>query len=243
MKRGLKLLSALRNRKEREHAWRAIESYRNLAETECPCCGFRGRFDSFGVKVARMGANCPKCESKERHRLLALAIADRFAEFAEMDVLHFAPEQVVTELVVAERPASYVTADIEAPADRKLDIEQMDLANESFDRIICSHVLEHVDDQKALRELRRVTRPGGYVLLMTPVVEGWSETFEDSSFVTTVDREAFFGQHDHVRFYGADLRGRVRAAGFELAEYTADPRRTPRYGLQRGEKIFKATRL
>jgi SAM-dependent methyltransferase len=240
MLRGLKLLNALRNRKEREHAWRAVESYRNLPETECPCCGLKGRFDSYGVKVARMGSNCPKCESKERHRLLALAVADGFASFADKYVLHFAAEPIVSKMVIEQGPSRYVTADIEAPADLQLNLEQLDLPDDSLDRVICSHVLEHVDDKKALSELRRVIRQDGYLILMIPIVEGWHETFEDQTLVTTAERETYFGQHDHVRYYGADFRERVRAAGFELEEYTADARRATRFGLQRGEKVFKA---
>jgi SAM-dependent methyltransferase len=240
MLRGLKLLNALRNRKEREHAWRAVQSYRNLPDTECPCCGLKGRFDSFGVKVARMGSNCPACESKERHRLLALAMVDGFTSFAGKDVLHFAAEPIVTKMVLEQEPSSYVTADIEAPADLRLDLERLDVPEASFDRIICSHVLEHVDDQKALSELRRVIRPEGYVVLMIPIIEGWAETYEDSALTTEAEREAYFGQHDHVRFYGADFRDRARKGGFRLEEYTADARRAPRFGLQRGEKVFKA---
>lgn len=187
-----------------------------------------------------MGALCPECQSLERHRLFALALRDGFIDFTGSEVLHFAPESIVTKIVQEQRPAKYVTADLAKVAELQLDIESLDLPTASFDRIICSHVLEHVDDSKALAELRRVIRSDGYVVLMTPLIEGWANTFEDSSIVSTADREAYFGQHDHVRFYGVDFRERVRKAGFELLEYTAEARAAPRFGLQRGEKVFRA---
>jgi len=78
---------------------------------------------------------------------------------------------------------------------------------------------------------------------MIPLIEGWDETYEDSSIQTDIDRETYFGQNDHVRFYGADFRKRVLASGLQLDEYTADGKRSPKFALMRGEKVFKATKL
>lgn len=242
MKRGFRVLGALRDRKMREEVWRTIEGRRNLRDTECPCCGFFGKFDSFGLDKVRMGANCPRCQSKERHRLLALAMADGFIDFGGHDVLHFAAEPVVGTMIKSKAPARYVTADLEAASDLQLNIEAIALPDQSFDRVVCSHVLEHVDDSRALKEIRRILCPGGYAVLMIPIVEGWSTTYEDPAKTSEADRARYFGQYDHVRFFGADFRDRVRADGFDLDEYTAGPEVSPRYGLQRGEKVFKATR-
>jgi SAM-dependent methyltransferase len=128
-------------------------------------------------------------------------------------VLHFAAEAVVTDMVLKQRPSRYITADLFAAADLQLNIESIELPDGSFDRIICSHVLEHVDDKKALRELRRVLKPGGFLILMVPIIEGWAETFEDPLLASEIERETYFGQHDHVRFYGSDPRKRISARG------------------------------
>lgn len=240
--RGLKLLSALRSPPAREHAWRTIESYNQLPDTTCPCCGFTGKFDSFGLR-ARLGANCPSCESKERHRLFALAMQRGFISFAGCDVIHFAPEGIVRRMVTENSPASYRSADLTpGVGDLVLNLEAIDLPAGSVDRIVCSHVLEHVDDAKALAEMRRILRPGGYAVLLVPLIEGWDDTFEDPSITAEAERELYFGQYDHVRYYGRDVRQRIVASGLELAEYTAGPRDTPRHGLSHGEKIFRATK-
>jgi SAM-dependent methyltransferase len=116
----------------------------------------------------------------------------------------------------------------------------MEVENNAFDLIICSHVLEHVDDRKALREMLRVLRPGGIALLMTPVVEGWSETYENPNVDFPKDRVLHFGQDDHVRYFGADIRDRIKSAGFELEEFTAVEPDVSRYSLIRGENLFIA---
>jgi SAM-dependent methyltransferase len=197
----------------------------------------------WGGTTLRVDARCPQCRSLERHRLLARAIDQGFVDFAGADVLHFAPEPIVAKLVDKQRPKSRVTGDISpGRAELVLNIEKLDLPDEGFDRIICSHVLEHVDDGKALSEMRRVLRPGGQVIIMVPIIEGWSGSYEDPAIADPRGREQHFGQDDHIRYYGSDLRDRIREAGFALSEYTADGVNSVRYRLSRGEKVFLATR-
>lgn len=242
LSRGWKIVRALRTREMRAHLLRAINSYEAQAPATCPCCGYRGKFESFGL-TARPGANCPRCESKERHRLLALSIEQGFLDFAGKSVLHFAPEEIVGRLVREAGASEVNTADLTpGRADRVLNIEAIELHAASVDRVICSHVLEHVDDGKALAELYRILRPGGYAVIMIPIVEGWEVTFEDASLDGESERQLYFGQWDHVRFYGSDFRRRVEAAGFALSEFTADGRASPQFGLSRGEKVFKAVK-
>lgn len=240
--RTLRILRALRSRVLREHVFRTIESYQTQLVSECPCCGFKGKFESFGTPV-RMAASCPKCESKERHRLFGLALRDRFIDFAGKSVLHFAPEPIIKQMAASDGAEKITGADITpGRADVVLNIERLEMPDASVERIICSHVLEHVDDAKALAEIRRVLVPGGYAVIMIPIVEGWGATYEDPSVVTEADRDRLFGQYDHVRFYGADFRDRVRQAGLSLTEYTAEGPLAPQFGLMRGEKVFKAQR-
>ena len=136
-----------------------------------------------------------------------------------------------------------MTADLFAPdVDRRENIERLTIEDHAFDVVICLHVLEHVNDQAAVAELFRVLRPGGTLIAMFPIVEGWGETFEDSSKTSADDRLLYFGQHDHVRFFGRDARTRLAAPGFLIEEYTAVEPNVSRYGLTRGEKIFLCRR-
>jgi hypothetical protein len=80
------------------------------------------------------------------------------------------------------------------------------------------------------------------VVIMVPLVEGWSRTYEDAAIVGEEARAAHFLQGDHLRLYGADLRDRIAAAGFTLAEFTAGGPETVRYRLSHGEKVFLATK-
>ena len=104
--------------------------------------------------------------------------------------------------------------------------------------MICSHVLEHVDDRKAIPELFRITKPGGTVLAMFPICEGWETSYENRDVNSEDDRLLYFGQRDHVRYYGRDARSRLASAGFQVTEWTALEPYVSRHGLLRGEKIF-----
>jgi SAM-dependent methyltransferase len=130
----------------------------------------------------------------------------------------------------------HVTADLAAPADLRLDVQRLDLPDASFGAVLCSHVLEHVpDDRVAMRELHRVVRPGGWVLVAVPQAPPPARTFEDPAIVAPAERLRAFGQADHVRVYGADVADRLGEVGFtvETLRITAlvGPRASRRYGL------------
>jgi SAM-dependent methyltransferase len=157
-------------------------------------------------------------------------------------VIHFAPERNVADLI---RPLAdqYQSADLfMRGCDLVLNLEHMELPDESVDVFIASHVLEHVDDRKALAELFRCLRPGGLAVIMVPIVEGWNQSYENDRVTTERDRELHFGQIDHVRYYGRDIRDRIRDAGFELEEFAASPSECVKFGLTKGEAVFLARR-
>jgi SAM-dependent methyltransferase len=105
---------------------------------------------------------------------------------------------------------------------QRCDITDIPQPDGAFDIVICNHVLEHVpDDRKAMRELRRVLRPGGLAVLQHPVQDR-PDTYEDFSVVDATERLRVFGQEDHVRIYGWDMLDRLRAAGFDDIE-TPEP--------------------
>ncbi len=83
--------------------------------------------------------------------------------------------------------------------------------------------------------------PAGELLLMVPIAEGWKETFEDRSVTTDEARRRYFAQNDHIRYYGADLRDRIRVAGFALSEFSGTGRQAGAHSLVRGETVFKAS--
>jgi SAM-dependent methyltransferase len=200
-------------------------------------CGHYGRFFAFG-QPPRFDAHCPKCGSLERHRLLKLWLDRNPARIEAADILHFAPESGLAASLAA-RAASYASADLRpGRAERVLNIESIALDDAAFSMIVCVHVLEHVDDRRALDEIFRILRPDGLALIMVPVIESWDVTYEDRSASTHSARSLYFGQSDHVRFYGRDLRERLSKAGFAVDEFVAAEPDVSRHGLMRGETLF-----
>jgi ubiquinone/menaquinone biosynthesis C-methylase UbiE len=116
----------------------------------------------------------------------------------------------------------------------------------SFDVVLCNHVLEHVpDDRRAMRELQRVLRPGGWAILQTPVDPQRAETFEDPAIVSPRDRERAFGQHNHLRIYGRDYKERLENAGFrvQVDKYASEleAKLVEKYGLS-NEEVYVCTK-
>ena len=186
----------------------------------CPLCG--GRFDRFKDAWNRPNALCWRCGSHERHRAQWLLVhAPPELLRAARSLLHFAPEWTMRERIApiaAERGIRYITGDLDpAGVDLELDLQALALPDGCFDAVMCSHVLEHVpDDAAAMRELRRVTAPGGWCLVMVPLDVTRTETYEDASVVTPEDRRREFLQDDHVRLYAPDIADRLAAAGFDV---------------------------
>ncbi|MCK0173771.1 class I SAM-dependent methyltransferase [Mycolicibacterium sp. F2034L] len=206
---------------------------------ECNLCGYRGKFWPFG-DPPRPGAVCGNCKSVERHRLVGLWLKENPGVVEGKRLLHFAPEKGLAA-IFKTRTDRYRSADLNPhAADTVLNIENIELPDDSVDVVVASHVLEHVDDSKALNEIHRILVKDGIALLMFPVVEGWDRTYENSQHTSDADRTTYFGQFDHVRMYGRDVRDRITTAGFALEEFTAVEPSVARYGLVRGEKIFIA---
>ena len=186
----------------------------------CPICEkTSNRFEKYG-RVPRPEARCMRCDSLERHRLLWLYIHRRTDLFdgQPKKMLHVAPEPCIEVRLRRRLGAGYLTADLmNTGAMVKMDIMDIQYPDESFDVIYCSHVLEHVpDDRKAIREFRRVLKRGGWAILLVPITAGKSH--EDPSITEPAERLRVFGQEDHVRIYGPDYVDRLREAGFAVTE-------------------------
>ena len=177
------------------------------------------KFLSYGYKTVRKNALCPGTLSLERHRLLWLYL-DKETNFlsSNLKVLHVAPEQVFYKKFKKLKNWEYFTFDLNSPiADIKGDLTSTNFKNESFDLIICNHVLEHIEDDKlALNEIYRILKYNGISILQVPMNVKRKNTFEDSSIKSKNQREKYFGQYDHVREYGLDFKDRVEQAGFEV---------------------------
>ena len=210
-------------------SWRSTVAKRRLLQSlrgdavECNVCGWRG--SRFTDDAWHPGTICPVCRSQVRHRMF-VALLDGLAGddcngwslVVDKDVLHFAPEIQLRERI-QKIARTYVTADFDhRDCDLKLDMSSMPtVPDASFDVVIACDVLEHVpDDRAAMRELKRILRPGGTAVLTVPQKDPPSRTDEDSSITAPSEREARFGQKDHLRIFGDDFSDRLAAANFTV---------------------------
>lgn len=189
---------------------------------ECPMCGARRRrFLPYGYVTSREDALCPRCLSLERHRMIWLWLerhSDLFATHPRL--LHIAPEVSLMRHFKRHYRGheGYITADLESPlADMHFDVQHIPLESRSIDVVICNHLLEHVaDDGKALSELYRIMRPGGWGIMLVPEDRSRETTFEDDTITDPKERTRLFGQYDHRRVYGRDYDIRLANAGFSV---------------------------
>lgn len=184
----------------------------------CPVCGKESRkFLKYG-NPQRENARCPRCNSLERHRFVWLYFhrMTNLFDGGPKTMLHVAPESCFKHILRKSLGYSYITADLSNPhANVKMDITDIQYPDESFDVIYCSHVLEHVqDDKKAIREFYRVLKKAGWAILLVPI--STDKTVEDLSIVDPSERLRVFGQEDHVRRYGLDFIDRLHDAGFKV---------------------------
>lgn len=162
-------------------------------------------------------------------------------------LLHIAPEPCLSRPLRSLLGDSYITADLRAKGvDMQLDITNIHLPDESFDVIYCSHVLEHVpDDRRAMRELCRVLKRDGWALLLVPMRSSLAVTDEDPTVTSPAERQRRFGNADHVRQYGFDYVDRLKESGFDVATHGPEIfslKDIQRMGLHGGGVIHYCTR-
>lgn len=202
------------------------------------------KFLPYGYEQQRENVLSPSTLSLERHRLLWLFLKDHTSFFtAPHKVLHFAPEQAFYSRFKKLKNLDYTTTDLNSPlADVKADICNLPFKDNSFDFILCNHVLEHIpDDKKAMAELYRILQPGGTAILQIPQDLKREKTFEDNSITDPKERAKIFGQYDHVRVYGRDFFDQLRSIGFKVEEVDLTSQMAPelvdKYRLAKGEII------
>jgi SAM-dependent methyltransferase len=192
-----------------------------------------------------LNAVCPWCGSHVRHRALWLYLERRTDLFTRpARLLHVAPEHILQERLRALSNVDYLSADLDSPlAMQHFDLTDVPHPDDSFDAIVCSHVLEHVpDDRAAMRELSRILRPDGWAIVQVPIDYERAETLEDPAITTPEERERAYWQADHMRLYANDFPDRLRSEGMEVTVddylYTLPEAEIERYGLVSLENIY-----
>lgn len=192
---------------------------------ECSICGKHfGKLMNYGYVNIRKNALCPFCLSLERHRMMWYYLKNETDFFkSKIKVLHVAPESPFIkrfDKIISKNGGEYITADLESPlAKVKMNVENIPFSDNYFDVIICNHVLEHVnDDQKALREIYRTLKSGGYSILLSPIDYSREFSYEDKTIINENDRLKHFGQKDHLRIYGRDYSSKLSSTGFVVKE-------------------------
>lgn len=205
---------------------------------KCPICNKDlAMFLPYGKK----SIHCPNCSSFPRHRALWLYMSKHALLKENISILHISPEPAFFESF--KNKNNYVAIDkfsngYSYPKSvLRMDIEHLDFDDNTFELIICSHVLEHVDnDYKALREMARVTKQDGSVLVMVPIETKFDRTYENKNIVKPTERRKHFGQQDHLRLYGMDFPARTVECGFDCQVYTTEAlfssSEFSRYGLE-----------
>ena len=191
------------------------------------------KFLPYGYSKQRKNALSPSTLSLERHRLMWLFLKNEtsfFTSSKKIKTLHIAPEQCFLKIFKKQKNLDYITSDLESPiADVKADICNLPFKDDSFDVVFCNHVLEHIpDDKKAMQELFRVLKKGGFGVFQIPQDMSRENTFEDASITDKEERTKIFGQYDHVRVYGRDYFNKLRSVGFKVEEVDYTQRITPK---------------
>jgi SAM-dependent methyltransferase len=181
------------------------------------------------METFNVGAfSCPACNAFDRERLTALYLERAFHGFdpqRKYRLIEFAPAHALHRMIRAHPFVAYRSADLlSRHVDDRVDLTACPYPDRSVDVFLCSHVLEHIeDDRKAMRELNRILTPDGFGILLVPLFPGIDETHEDPAITAIEERAKYFAAGDHVRQYGKrDFIERLTAAGFQVEQCGID---------------------
>jgi predicted SAM-dependent methyltransferase len=179
--------------------------------------------DKFNSFNNRDNAQCPKCNSLERHRMIIYFFNRYKIQFNTF--LHFAPEKCLIN-IFKSLTNTYICGDIDPKRYNfpGVNIQKMDMINipsiNNLDGVFASHVLEHIiEDQLAINSIYASLITGGRFITMVPQRFSLKNTYEDKTIISEDERKKHFGQKDHVRWYGSDFSTRLKKAGFFIKVY------------------------
>jgi SAM-dependent methyltransferase len=199
--------------------------------TSCNICGdstfLAGPFGrmSFGGRPPR----CATCSSLERHRAMRDAL-DRMnarERFSTYRLIRFSPDPTVEDAWFQSAETSIYEG------NNSLDIQSIDRADGAYDVVMCSHVLEHVkDDKQALRELVRILSPQGFLVMAVPHTEDSAVT-DDWGFANPT-------KNLHYRAYGRDFDTRIASIVAPAHAFSLEPKDPATGDLKRFQIITKS---
>lgn len=197
----------------------------------------------------RPNALCPVCYSVERHRMIWAFLSGRLcaAHLGRFRLLHIAPESSIRVNLECIPGIDYWTSSLDGAGTQiAADITELPFDGDSFDGILCSHVLEHVlDDRSAMKEVFRVLGPGGWAILQVPLELDREFTYEDATINSSAGRLRAFGNESHVRVYGRDYPEKLRSTGFNASLIGCEeilPGGVLRHGLDPSEPLCYCTK-
>lgn len=225
----------------------------------CPFCGYKSKDlapigDNIPVLKEKnvVGsslrlAGCYNCGAIDRERLIYIYLKEELGILKRahsLSVLHVAPERFISEKFITLNFKEYICGDLftegySYPAHvQNINVLNIPFNENRFDIVICNHVLEHVDDDtKAMNEIRRVLKEGGFAILQVPISKSSQNTYEDFSITSPDERRKAFGQFDHVRIYGLDYKNRLENCGFKV-ELINISDKYKKYGLNKEENLY-----
>ncbi|MDO5572633.1 MAG: class I SAM-dependent methyltransferase [bacterium] len=229
-----------------------IYDFMEVPLKHCPVCDTDIRlFTPFGEHL-RPNAKCPVCGSLERTRAWWLYYhrVGLLGDHPFFKLLHFAPEKPLFDQFIKDQNMDYFPVDYDPdfPGIRQaVDITNIPCDDDSFDRIICNHVLEHiVDEQRALQEIKRVLKPNGICYLSVPIDYKMESTLEKEEYDTPELRSRYYGQSDHVRQYGRDFAERVQTSGLVVREINMldgiDEMGIKKFGINNSDSLWECTK-
>ncbi|MBN2868898.1 MAG: class I SAM-dependent methyltransferase [Flavobacteriaceae bacterium] len=208
---------------------------------KCNICDFK--MSKF-IKLYKGNKLCPKCGSLNRTRRLYWFL-DNELNLHSKKILHFSPPKSLAKKLKTLFTKNYISSDYsgEFNAEKKLDITKIDEPNNSYDVIICYHVLEHIEeDCSAMKELYRVLKKGGLCIIQTPFKDG--KTYENASITSKKDRIYHFGQEDHVRIYSVNgLDERLLNVGFKTNVIRFEENENNFFGFDIKETVLIAEKI